>query len=69
MCYWILSETGKPIVRSTVQLIPKDNLCFPEVQEAIKALDATISTKLGRPINDKDDYDLDPKEQEHHTIL
>jgi hypothetical protein len=67
MCYWILSETGKPIVRSTVQSIPQDKHCLSEVQGAIKALDAVIAAKLGGPIDDKDEYDLDSKENEHIT--
>ena len=67
MCYWVLSESGKPIVRSTIQPIPPEHLSLPETQEAIKALDVKIADKLGEPLSDKDEYDLDLVEHDHIT--
>jgi len=49
MCYWLLSDKGKPMVRSTVQLIPQATLMTTEMQEKVKALDQIIEEKLGGP--------------------
>lgn len=49
MCYWILSEHAKPIVRSTVQLIPTDKLKTTEIQAQVKSLNEVIAEKLGGP--------------------
>jgi hypothetical protein len=67
MCYWIISETGKPIVRSTVQPIPLEHLVLPAVQDSIKSLDTTILDKLGAPMSDSHEgYDFDILLEEGH---
>jgi hypothetical protein len=59
MCYWVLSETDKPIVCSTVQNIPIDKLKTPEIQEQIAVLDKVVSDKLGSPSIDDSIYKYD----------
>jgi len=56
MCYWVLSESGKAIVRSTVQNIPPDKLKLPELQEQVATLDRVIADKLGSPVTDDTIY-------------
>jgi len=59
MCYWVLSEGGKPIVRSTVQNIPNDKLSTPEVQDQISTLDKLIANKFGGPAAEDSLYKYD----------
>jgi len=61
MCYWLLSENASPIVRSTVQLVTKDQLQTTEVQQQLKELDLKIHEKCGEPSNESSlhKYDLD----------
>jgi len=63
MCYWVLSEGGKPIVRSTVQHIPPDKLALPQLQEQVKAFDQVIADKLGEPASDNSIYKYDLNEE------
>ncbi len=65
MCYWVLSDTAKPIVHSTVQPIPKDKLTLAETQSQLQALDQIISDKLGSPSSTDSiyPYDLEPEGQ------
>jgi hypothetical protein len=42
MCYWILPESGVPIVRSTVQSITKEQKATQEVQLELSSLDTSI---------------------------
>jgi hypothetical protein len=46
MCYWVLSDTATPIVRSTVQPIPKEDLECEEVKIALAALDDKIKSRF-----------------------
>jgi hypothetical protein len=59
MCYWILSEGGKPIVRSTVQTIPSEKIKMHEIQQQISAMDSMIAEKLGSPASDDSLYKYD----------
>jgi hypothetical protein len=56
MCYWLLPESGKPIIHSTVQSIDREPLT-DEVKNAIKEMDIQIAEGIGG-INDVK-YDLD----------
>jgi hypothetical protein len=73
MCYWVLSEEGKPKVCSTVQNVPIDKLKMPEIQGQIAALDKVIADRLGSPSMEDSiyKYDLndnqDLKAPEHMT--
>lgn len=66
MCYWLLSENASPIVRSTVQLVTKDQLQTTEVQQQLKELDLKIHEKCGEPSNESSlhKYDLDDNADE-----
>jgi len=73
MCYWILSENAKPIVRSTVQSIPQDKFQTEEVKSQITILNRLIEEKLGGP-PEKDsiykydlDEDIDPDIEDYIT--
>jgi len=73
ICYWILSDKAVPIVRSTVQLIPPDNLQTEEVRSQIASLNQIIEEKLGGP-PEKDsiqkydlDDDVDPEVEDYIT--
>jgi len=72
-CYYILPQSGEPIVCSTVQRITDDEHKSAEVQEALKAYDLAIEIKLSHRnvplpnefLVDKDDDDpYDPVEPE-----
>jgi hypothetical protein len=56
MCYWLLPESGKPIIHSTVQSIDREPLT-DEVKNATKEMDIQIAEGIG-DINDVK-YDLD----------
>jgi hypothetical protein len=64
MCYWVLSDSAKPIVRSTstVQPIPKEKLALSDVQSQLAALDLIIKDKLGEasPVDSLFSYELEP---------
>ncbi|MGH3624303.1 MAG: hypothetical protein ACRDQ5_21370 [Sciscionella sp.] len=47
MCYWILTKTGVPIARSTVQLITDDELSTDDVRHKIEIFDTNIQEKIG----------------------
>jgi hypothetical protein len=47
MTYYILPPSGIPIVRSTVQPIPKEEKARDEVREELRRLDTAIQDKLG----------------------
>jgi hypothetical protein len=56
MCYWIMSASGKVIVRCTVQSIPEE--CYNDnLRGEIKALDINIVEKFGDVAEDEK-YDL-----------
>jgi hypothetical protein len=69
MCYWVLSDTAKPIVRSTVQPISKDKLTLAETQSQLQALDQIISDKLGSPSSTDSiySYDLEPEGEQQQA--
>jgi hypothetical protein len=60
MCYWILLESGIPIVHSTIQSITAEQWATDEVQLELKTLDSLIKNKLGDPHEDDSlhTYDL-----------
>ncbi len=67
ICYWILSDTAKPIVRSTIQAIPRDKLTLEATITQLKSLDNIILNKLGSPspIDSLYSYDLEPNDENH----
>jgi hypothetical protein len=65
MCYWVLSESVKPIVQSTVQNIPPDKLKLPELQEQVATLDRIIADKLGSPVTDDSIYKYDMNDDQN----
>ncbi len=46
LCYYLLPESGRVIVRSTVQPLSLDDEQMPSVQQAIKQLNQHIETKI-----------------------
>jgi hypothetical protein len=46
LCYYLLLDSGRVIVRSTVQPLSFDDMQSPNVQHAIKQLDHQIETKI-----------------------
>jgi hypothetical protein len=65
LCFWILTNTGQVVARTTVQKLSNEELLLPK--EEIKAFDKVISEHLpvyGADIGDlflipKDTYDLE----------
>ena len=49
--YYVLNSSGKPVVRSTITSLSKDELQSAEIQQAIRVLDLVIGDKLAH-IND-----------------
>ncbi|MGH7954979.1 MAG: hypothetical protein ACREOZ_03375 [Gloeomargaritales cyanobacterium] len=47
MCYWILTKSGVPIARTTVQVISQDELITNVVIDDIKSFDTAIQQKIG----------------------
>jgi hypothetical protein len=47
-CYYILPESGEPIVRSTVQQVTEDERKSATFQERQKAFDLAIEARLGQ---------------------
>jgi hypothetical protein len=66
MCYWVLSENAIPIVRSTVQAIPEEELKVDHIKEQMRLLDDKISCKFGEPPSEDSiyTYDLDELEDQ-----
>jgi hypothetical protein len=58
MCYWILTNTGRVIARSTVQAISEADINTEQVTSELKALDNAIETKLSESSEDLDGLDL-----------
>ena len=50
LCYWILTETGQVIARTTVQPLSADELATTSIQEDLKAFDNAITKRLGDTI-------------------
>jgi hypothetical protein len=48
LCYWVMSDTATPIVRSSVQPIPNEDLNSAELQIQLKALDDKIKERFGQ---------------------
>jgi len=65
MCYWIMSETATPIVRSSVQPIPKEDLELDELKAQINALEEKIKARFGESPSDDSihTYSLDDSEE------
>jgi hypothetical protein len=59
MCYWILPESGVPIVRSMIQSITTEKWATEEVQLELTSLDNSIKRKLGDPHEDDSVYTYD----------
>jgi len=67
MCYWILSKNAEPIVRSTIQAIPEDELTTEDFKTQVQLLDDKISSKFGEPPSEDSihTYNLDnPNDEE-----
>jgi hypothetical protein len=47
LCYYILNENARVIVRSTVQALTKDEFNLENVKEQIKSLDSLIHQRIG----------------------
>jgi hypothetical protein len=47
LCYYILNENARVIVRSTVQALTKNEFNLENVKEHIKSLDSLIHQKIG----------------------
>ena len=54
LCYWVLTNTGKVLSRTTVQHLTKDETANPEVQSEIREFHAELSQHIG---TDQYDYD------------
>ncbi len=72
-CYYILPQSGVPIVRSTVQRITDDELKSAEVKQALETYDLTIEIKLSHRnvpvpneflVDEDDDAPYEPVEPE-----
>jgi hypothetical protein len=48
LCHWVMSDTAAPIVRSSVQPIPHEDLNSAELQIQLKALDDKIKERFGQ---------------------
>ena len=48
VCYYILTDKGEVISRTTVQHIPHEEFIKPEVQEAVKAYHLSLNQFLGQ---------------------
>jgi len=58
MCYWILTNTGKVIARSTVQAISEADINTEQVTSELKAFDSAIETRLSDSSEGHDSLDL-----------
>jgi hypothetical protein len=60
LCYWVITSTGNPIARSTIQQIPREYFDTDSAKEELAALDKALHERFGKPISDSDDevYDL-----------
>jgi hypothetical protein len=47
LCYWVLTNTGQMIARTTVQALPKEELATVAVQNEIQEIGKLIMAKLG----------------------
>jgi len=45
-CYWILTETGRVIARTTVQRVTKEDLLLPHVKLKLQVLKDKIKSKM-----------------------
>jgi YD repeat-containing protein len=54
MCFWILTENGTIISRSSVQAITPDKLTTDSIREQLVIYDQAINGKLGNHINSLD---------------
>jgi hypothetical protein len=54
MCFWLLTESGTIISRSSVQALSLDELKIDSIKEQLGAFDQTINGKLGNHINSLD---------------
>jgi hypothetical protein len=60
MTYWILTETGKVIARSTVQHITMTDMATDNMKTRVKTFDDNLLTRL-----DDENFQLDPP---NHTF-
>ena len=51
--FWILPTSARPIARSTVWSITRDELAGDAIKAAIRALDESINSKIGDHLNDE----------------
>jgi hypothetical protein len=58
MCYWVLTATGKPIARSTVQPIAEEDMMTEVVKLELQSFDETISLKLTQDADQSEDINL-----------
>jgi hypothetical protein len=55
LCYWILSNTGQVLARTSIQKLTDDELKSPLVLGEISQFDSIIEQKLGKSMDIKDD--------------
>ncbi len=46
LCYWVLTESGQVIARTTVQRITKEDFLLPQVTTKMQEFDAKIKVKM-----------------------
>jgi hypothetical protein len=54
MAFYILTESGKVIVRKSVRALSQDERKSPAVLEEMTRVDVGIRSKIGDPVKDKD---------------
>ncbi len=80
MCYWILTSTGKPIARSTVQPISDAEMATDVVKAELVAFDESITEKISKNFEELRDMDIpdylrylddsdDPQETPHYDLV
>jgi hypothetical protein len=50
LCYWILTETGQVLARTSIQKLTHDELRSPATITELAQFDEKVQTKLGKPI-------------------
>jgi hypothetical protein len=70
MCYWLLPESGKPIVRTLIQVIKEEEMQTEEVKNTLATLEKSVEEKLqgnGVPVQKMELY-LNNKDLDDETI-
>lgn len=60
LCYWILTNSGQVIARTTVQPLSNEELSTQSITDLIKAFDHQTAAKLGDNFGPQEDYSGNP---------